>query len=486
MFLGQEQVLKVLLGFNPWWISGTVPGELNKPVKRVAFAEIKKALLHPRLRRIVFLSGARRVGKTTLMYQIIDDLLKSKIPPKRIFYLSLDHPILKFFSLDELREIYLNNIVGNGDEKLFLFIDEIQFAKDWDAWLKVFYDQNPHYRIMVTGSATPILSSRGIESGVGRWITIKIPTLSFYEYLDLLQIPEKPSLPPNIKPTKLHYLGKNELNSLILNLSELQKYFHRYLLIGGFPELALSNDTVFAQRILREDVADKVLKRDLTALFGTRNVIELEKIFLYLCLHSGNVIVQDTIAKEIQISRQTVANYLSLLEQANLIYISNPIECEGKKILKSKPKIYIADAALRNAVLIMDENVLSDPEEMGIIVETAVYKHIASFYYPVAPKIGYYREKRKNKEVDIIVALPRGRILIEVKYRENTALEKNSALMLLANQQETLGAIMVTKRAEDFGIIPGDTKVPIIKIPAFAFLYLLGHAEKEGSRSDTG
>ncbi|MGB9905742.1 MAG: ATP-binding protein, partial [Desulfotomaculales bacterium] len=166
MFLGQEQVLKVLLGFNPWWVSGTVPGELNKPVKRVAFAEIKRALLHPRLRRIVFLSGARRVGKTTLMYQIIDELLRSKIPPKRIFYLSLDHPVLKFFSLDELREIYLNNIVGIGDEKLFLFIDEIQYAKDWDAWLKVFYDQNPHYRIMVTGSATPILSSRGIESGV--------------------------------------------------------------------------------------------------------------------------------------------------------------------------------------------------------------------------------------------------------------------------------------------------------------------------------
>lgn len=121
---------------------------------------------------------------------------------------------------------------------------------------------------------------------------------------------------------------------------------------------------------------------------------------------------------------------------------------------------------------------------MGIIVETAVYKHIASFYYPVAPKIGYYREKRGNKEVDIIVALPRRRILVEVKYREDTTLEKNSALMLLANQQETLGAILVTKRAEDFGVVPSETKVRIVKIPAFAFLYLLGHAEKEGRRAD--
>ncbi|MEW6276243.1 MAG: AAA family ATPase, partial [Bacillota bacterium] len=98
MFLEQEQVLKVLLGFNPWWVSGSVPRELNKPVKRAAFAEITKALLHPRLRRVVFLSGARRVGKTTLMYQVIDELLKRKVPPKRILYLSLDHPVLKFFS----------------------------------------------------------------------------------------------------------------------------------------------------------------------------------------------------------------------------------------------------------------------------------------------------------------------------------------------------------------------------------------------------
>lgn len=479
MFLEKEQIIKVLLGFNPWWVSGSVPKEINRPVKRVAFYEIKKALLHPYIRRIIFLSGARRVGKTTLMYQIIDSLLSDRISPKKILYLSFDHPLLKFFGIDELIEIFLNNISGNGDGDLYLFLDEIQYAKNWDAWLKILYDQNPHYRIMVTGSATPILSAQGTESGVGRWMTIKIPTLSFYEYLDLIQLSEKPSLPADIKPTRLHYLGKDALNNIMLMLSGLQKYFHRYLLIGGFPELALSDDTVFAQRVLREDVVDKVLKRDLTALFGTRNVIDLEKIFLYLCLHSSNIIVQEAIAKEIQISRQTVANYLALLEQANLIYISSPIEIEGKKVLKSKPKIYIADAALRNAVLVLDESVLSDPNEMGIIIETAVYKHIAAFYYPVLPKIGYYRDKRKNKEIDIVVSLPKGKILIEVKYREEAFLEENDAIVELANHPDTLGAILVTKKPEDFGIASPHTRTPIIKIPAFAFLYLLGHAEKE-------
>ncbi len=456
-----------------------VSKELNKPVKRVAFYEIKKALMHPQLRRVVFLSGARRVGKTTIMYQVIGELLNKGVPARRILYLSYDHPLLKFFDIGRLVELFLNNVAGNGEDELYLFFDEIQYAKDWDTWLKVLYDQNPRYRIMVTGSATPILSARGIESGVGRWVTVKIPTLSFYEYMELIGAPEKPSLRAGIKPTRLHYLDKGELVNIMLLLSGLQRHFHRYLMIGGFPELALSDDTAFAQRILREDIADKVLKRDLTALFGTRNVNDLEKIFLYLCLHSGGIIVQESIAKELQISRQTVAHYLSLLEQSNLVYISNPVEVGGKKILKGKPKVYIADAALRNAVLLLNENVLSDPNEMGTIVETAVFKHVVSFYYPVLPKIGYYRGKGGNKEVDIVVAFPKGRILIEVKYREDTSLKKNDAIVELANSTDTLGAVLVTRNADDYGVLPFKTSTPIVKIPAFAFLYLLGLAERE-------
>lgn len=85
-----------------------------------------------------------------------------------------------------------------------------------------------------------------------------------------------------------------------------------------------------------------------------------------MCIHSGGLITVDTIAKEIGgVARQTVSNYLNLLEAANLIYISNPVEIGGKKILKARPKVYVADAAIRNAVMML-EDALSDPEEMGI------------------------------------------------------------------------------------------------------------------------
>lgn len=477
-FVSKEQVLKILIGFNPWWRSGIVPKESTKPVKRFAYYEAKQIFRHPSIRRTVLLSGARRVGKTTIMYQIIESLLEQNISPNHIVYVSFDHPVLKFCEIGEILEVFQHNIAA-GETKLFLFFDEVQYAKDWDTWIKTLYDQNPYFRIMATGSASPVFAAKSSESGVGRWTSIRVPTLSFYEYIELINV-NRPELEKGIKPTELGKWPIQKFSNLMRTLYPLQEHFHRYLLVGGFPEIALSDDVPFAQRILREDVVDKVLKRDMTALFGIRNVAELEKIFLYLCIHSGSIIVQDTIAKEIRVSRPTVANYMELLAQANLIYVSNPVETGGKKALKARPKVYVADAAIRNAVLMLDNEVLTDPNEMGIIIETSVYKHVAAFYYSKLPKIGYYRDNRSDKEVDVIVSLPVGRILLEVKYREDTSLSEREAIVELSKEEKTVGAILVTKRAEDFGVLNFNTKVPIVKIPAYAFMYLLGHAEKEG------
>src|SRR5690606_32761501 len=150
--------------------------------------------------REVILSGPRRVGKTTIMYQMINDILEHS-SPKQILYISFDHPMLKLCEIGDILEVFENNISRGADE-LFLFFDEIQYASNWDTWLKTLYDQYPSYKIMATGSASPILTTKMSESGVGRWTQIKIPTLSFYEYIELIGA-NKPHLPKNIKPTQL-------------------------------------------------------------------------------------------------------------------------------------------------------------------------------------------------------------------------------------------------------------------------------------------
>jgi len=126
----------------------------------------------------------------------------------------------------------------------------------------------------------------------------------------------------------------------------------------------------------------------------------------------------------------------------------------------------------------MLDDVLTDPVEMGIMVETAVYKHLASFYYREKIKVGYFRKASgNNKEIDVVVEFPHGKIFVEVKYRESADITPKDAIVECIDDK-TMGAIIVTKNPVDFGVLPFDTRVPIMKIPAHAFLYLLGHAEK--------
>lgn len=471
----KEGILKVLSAYNPWWKTGTVNRQLAKTYKRLAFYDAMRLLDEQQIRRTVVLTGTRRVGKTTIQYQMIEELLNRGVPPQKIIFVSMDHPMLKLSGFNDILDCYHENIYSNQD--VYYFFDEVQYAQDWDKWLKTLYDMQPETRIVATGSASPALVKGNQESGAGRWSVIQVPTMSFYEYCDLLNL-ERPVLPSDLKVSDLLTMSQTERMSIMLQLSKVQNHFNRYLQVGGFPELALADNDILAQQIMREDVVDKVLKRDLPSLYKIRNATELERIFLYLCNVSSEIVSIDAIAKELSgVSRPTVENYIRYLESANLIYQSLPVETSGKRVLKSKPKIYIADAAIRNAVL-MDDSFLTNPTEMGKVVETAVYKHIAMFYYQKAASVGYYRGGKASKEIDIVVeSFTNEKIFIEVKYREGAPIPNNDAIVELCN--EAVASIVVTKNADDYGVHNTPQGIDLLRIPAFAFLYILGHIEKE-------
>lgn len=472
----QERILKILRSYNPWWVSGAVNPGFCPTYKRFSYYEAMKRLQETQVRRTVVLTGARRVGKTTIQFQMIDALLRQGIAPHRIVFVSMDHPMLKLAGVDEILECYHGNICA--DQDAYYFFDEIQYAEDWAQWLKTLYDTQPTTKIVATGSASPALVRGSTESGAGRWSVIQVPTLSFYEYCALIGVPDL-QLEPTLKPSALLGMDQWQRGQVMSKMAAVQNHFIRYLQVGGFPELALAKNDLLAEQVMREDVVDKVLKRDLPALYKIRNVTELERIFLYLCSVSSEVVAIDAVAKELNgVSRPTVQNYIDYLESANLIYQSYPVDLAGKKVLKESPKIYIADAAIRNAVL-MDSDLLTNPVEMGKMVETAVYKHIAAFYYQKATRVGYYRGGRKNKEIDIVVEYPHIRdIMVEVKYREQAPIANDDAMIEYCSQASA--AFIITKRAEDFGVHDAPNGQKLLRIPAFAFLYLLGHAEKNG------
>lgn len=478
--VSDEQVIKVLRKYNPWWINPAAIKDECKPQKRLAYDEALRIMKHNTIRRFAVLSGARRVGKTTIMYQMINNLIENGINTRNILYVSFDNPIVKLVNVEMVLSIYESLYPIQGTR--YIFFDEIQYTEHWELWMKVIYDSRKDIRLTATGSASPILEKGAADSGTGRWNVLKIPTMSFYEYCRLLQL-EEPVLPDKLRITKLIKMSKAQLGDLMARFASLEGHFNRYLMIGGFPELVLSDDDIYAQRMLREDVVDKVIKRDVLTLFNIRSPLLMEKLFLYLCMNSTEIFSVTTAAKELEnTSVATIDSYIEALEMSNLLYRAKPMNVGSKGALKGKPKIFIADAAIRNAVLMIDD-VLSDEKELGAMVETTVYKHIVSFYQGSTAQLGYFRKAKDNqKEVDVVVELPREKILCEVKYRNNSHIPATDAIVELCKDEKSkiTNAFLITKQLDDFGVTRHETKVPIFRVPAIAFLYLLGKAEADG------
>jgi predicted AAA+ superfamily ATPase len=473
-FFDRNEVLSVLNGFNPWW-SGK---SLAVPeFRRIAFEACRTYLEEKSLRRAVLLSGPRRVGKTTVLQQIADSLVRNGHDPASIFYISLDHPLIKLFSIRKILALYSEAIHPQG-KHAFLLFDEIQYSKGWETEIKLLIDHQPNYRILATGSASVVHRERLTESGVGRWITVPIPTLSFYEFTHI-RGEQSPGLPESLRPYDLFSMKAGEIAALAARFRPLLPEFQQYLLVGGFPETAVQKNISLCQRLLREDVVERVLKRDMTALFGVRNVNELEKLFIYLCIHSGGIVAHKTCADALGTSPATVANHLTLLEQANLIYRLPPAVVSGKKILRARNKYYLVDAALRNAVLLRGEEILTNPEEMGVIAETTVLRHLYAYYYRDVPEIVYWRDPASQKEVDIIVRNPSYNFPFEVKYQENPNLRETSGLVAYSRLENVQKAYWVTKLDSDFNVTTfKGMSTKFLKIPAHILCYLLGQTER--------
>lgn len=468
--------MSVLRKYNPWW-SGIRVADLPD-WRRAAFSEIDYWLQKPPTHRALLLSGARQVGKTTLLLQGCEALIASNVPPQNILYATFDHPLLKLAGLDEVLKLWREfEPAAEGPE--FLFLDEIQFIRDWQTWLKHQVDFEKRRRIAVTGSATPLVSE-GQESGVGRWHTIKLATLSFFEYLQIKKIPG-PSIPAVNSLSHLFKWTPDRFNRVGEEARPLVGHFHDYLLRGGFPQCALVPTVDLAQKLLREDIVDKVLKRDMTALFGVRRVLELEQTFLYLCLHDGGLLEMVDLCRNLEVKKPTAVNFINLLESTHLIHRLPPYGY-GKEILRARYKVYLADAAIAPSVLLKGKAMLQDDAALGRAVETAFFKHVFTRYYKVSIGFSYWQGK-KNEGVDIVAEVQGRAVPFEVKYRhKHTGTGELKGITGFCAQKKISHGYVITREMNDFSIIQLESspvKTSLLKIPAPLACYWLGQSELE-------
>lgn len=466
--VGKDNLLNILYKFNPWWQTGEVPKEFLKEFKRTQYYICSKAF-NNEIRRIVVMSGARRTGKTTIMYQIINDLLNAGVNPYNILHFSFDHPAFRTVNIEIIVDLYRNNI--SSDSNFYVFIDEVQFQQEWTSYLKLLYDMNPYMKAMATGSSSSVVEKDVRESGAGRWTVIKVPTLSFYEYCEIKGIVKKDL--NIIDVFSLYKMSKQEQTQIIMGLSDLQIQLMRYLQLGGFPELVNVNNIVYAQRLLCEDVLERAIKNDLPSVYEIRSVEELEKVFVYLCYNATNIINLETMAKEFEnVSRPTLEKYIDYLETANLINVSKLLNNQGKKVLKQRNKIYISDNGIRSAV-VLGSNIQTDNTELGYAMESTCYKHVKDYFNALNSlyEVGYIRST-KGEEIDIAVQYSGKPIqYIEAKYRGHSSIKDKDGIVVFG-LKDTPGYV-ITKEIEDYGLTERNG-TSLYRIPAVAFLYLIG------------
>ncbi len=362
--------------FNSWWKTGKPREDLLEIYKRKLYHRISKYLDK---RQIILLQGLRRTGKTVILFQIIQHLLNRKVKPKNILYFSFDE---SSYDIKEILETYqkliLEKTFENVNDKIYIFLDEVQKVEDWENKIKVFYDLYPNLKIIISGSSSIKLRKRSKESLAGRIIDFTLQPLEFDEFLELN-----------------NYNLKKIRGNLNLFKREILPLFYRYLKYGSFPELAKEEDEEFARNYILNSVIERVIYKDIPKEFEIKEVELLKRILYLIGKNPGGIVNFKEIGKNFGRDERTVSNYFEYLEYGLLIkfifnYRGSPLATmrKLKKVYFSTPNLIFG---LNPSYKLLLPNIL---ENLVASVQDIKY------FYHNKYEIDFIRESSKNfKEI---------------------------------------------------------------------------------------
>jgi len=339
---------------------------------------------------VKILTGVRRCGKSTILKMIMEKLKSERnIPEQQILSYRFDLMEYEDMTSKQIFEEIKKKL--SKKEKIYLFLDEVQ---EIDGWEKLVNSLASDYNvdIYVTGSNSRMMSSEISTYLTGRYIAFRIYTLSFSEYL---MFKEKYD---NVEDIKLELVN--------------------YIKLGGFPAIHLqkySQDEIYT--IVR-DIYNSTIFSDIVKRNQVRKIDQLERVIKYTFNNVGNTFSAKSIsdylkAEKRKIDNETVYGYLEKLEKAYLLHRCSRYDLQGKEVLKTQEKFYLADISFRYAVLGYDSNTVASS------LENIVYLELCRRGYTV--NIG----KMDNKEIDFVATRQNEKIYIQVAQQINSEKTEN-------------------------------------------------------------
>ncbi|MFH0973006.1 MAG: ATP-binding protein [Patescibacteria group bacterium] len=457
---------------NKWWKEPKYQIKESVWPKRELFQVITDNLSHTLMLNIV---GLRRVGKSTILRQLINKLLQDKVNPENIFYYLFDYSsqIKTPVFLDEVLSVYFNEILRQNyldlQEKIYIILDEIQYIENWQSILKKYYDlSGKMIKFIVTGSQSVLLKGKYRESLAGRIFDYYLPPLSFREFLiinkETIEQPEKFDL----------FNLKNDYSNLyrynVYAQNELITLSREYLITGQFPESRQIGSSENRHEYIMEAVIGKVLE-DCIHIFNINKTENFKLVTYQLLNNIGSIFEVTNIGREIAIVRPTLDKYIEYLKESYIIeilYKYHKSLIKGGKITK---KLYTPCVNFTCAINHYKESHINEvPEAFGKIVENIIYNVLSLKYKEktLINNISFYRQR--NKEIDFLICKNQKILPIEVKFTNTINLKNLKVLTDYVAHKKLEYGVVISKNELDRKKINGQT---IYYIPYYLVLLMI-------------
>ena len=339
------KLYEILSSYNRYWTTADIDAGIKRDLLPNCLGQLDS-------KDIVVLKGVRRCGKSTLMAQVIRELLARNVQPTSILRVNLEEPLFSSeYSVELLEQIYRtyrDRVQPEG--KCWLFMDEVQNVPGWESWVRG-RSETEDIKIFVTGSSSQMLSREIGTKLTGRHVSFEVYPLSFQEFLRFSNLEVG---------TELDYTTRK---------ATVRKSFSDYLKYGGFPEVVLRESTDDKELLLKNYFED-LLYRDIVTRYEIRDVANLRNLAVYLLTNVAKPTSITKLKNNFTISQDKTENYVSAIMESYLLFQLQMFSYSLKSTMRAGFKPYAIDTGLRNRVA------FAFSEDMGWLVENVVFCHL--------------------------------------------------------------------------------------------------------------